>query len=78
MWTPDCYDGTGAYPVLYMHDGQNIFDTVATWNHQTWNMDKTAGALIKNGDIDFDQIYKEADNCVYMSKKSKGNSFTCK
>ncbi|MCQ2350751.1 MAG: hypothetical protein MJ003_02130 [Paludibacteraceae bacterium] len=52
VWTPDGYDGTGAYPVLYMHDGQNIFDTVATWNHQTWDMDKTAGALIKNGDIE--------------------------
>ncbi len=52
VWTPDCYDGTGAYPVLYMHDGQNIFDTVATWNHQTWNMDKTAGELIKNSEIE--------------------------
>ena len=38
----------------------------------------SVGAYIKNGDIDFDQIYKEADNCVYMSKKSKGNSLTCK
>lgn len=38
----------------------------------------SVGAYVKNGTIDFDQIYKEADNCVYISKKSKGNSFTCK
>lgn len=52
VWAPDGYDGTGAYPVMYMHDGQNIFDTVATWNHQSWDMDKSAGKLIKNGEIE--------------------------
>ena len=38
----------------------------------------SVGGYIKKGNIDFDRIYKEADSCVYLSKKNKGNSFTCR
>ena len=37
----------------------------------------SAGACISDSNINFDSIYKEADNCVYKSKQKKGNVFTC-
>jgi enterochelin esterase-like enzyme len=30
-----------------MHDGQMLFDSAITWNHQEWKMDETAGKLIR-------------------------------
>jgi len=48
VWLPDgYYNDTAHYPVLYMHDGQMLFDSTNTWNHQEWGMDETAGKLIK-------------------------------
>ncbi|SEF72679.1 alpha/beta hydrolase [Paenibacillus sp. UNC499MF] len=35
------------YPVLYVHDGQNIFHTA--FNGYSWNVHETADALIQNG-----------------------------
>jgi predicted alpha/beta superfamily hydrolase len=52
IWLPDGYDtGNEKYPVLYMHDGQMLFDSTNTWNHQEWKMDETAGRLIKEGKV---------------------------
>ena len=46
-WVPDGYDkSTERYPVIYMHDGQNLFDANTTWNHQAWEMDRAMGRLI--------------------------------
>lgn len=39
-------------PVLYMHDGQNIFDCATGFGHQEWRIDETAEALIKDGRIE--------------------------
>jgi len=48
VWLPDEYAaGDQRYPVLYMHDGQMLFDSAHTWNHQEWGMDETAGRLIR-------------------------------
>ncbi len=57
-----------------------IFEDISSINFEPLeeSISVSVGAFIKNGDINFDQIYKEADNCVYESKKTKGNSFTCK
>ncbi|GAB5521470.1 MAG: hypothetical protein RhofKO_37210 [Rhodothermales bacterium] len=38
------------YPVLYMHDGQNIFDKQSVGNE--WGMDETAERLISAGEIE--------------------------
>lgn len=46
VWLPDGYSPKEKYPVLYMHDGQALFDADITWNKQTWNVDETAGKLI--------------------------------
>lgn len=53
IWLPDGLSKEAAvrYPVLYMHDGQNLFDATTTWNGQAWEMDATTGQLIKAGEI---------------------------
>ena len=48
IWLPDGYDGKKKFAVLYMHDGQMLFDSTTTWNHQTWNMDDVASKLMKD------------------------------
>lgn len=46
VWTPDGYTVSKKYPVIYMHDGQNLFDANSTWNHQAWEIDSVLGSLI--------------------------------
>ena len=48
VWLPDGYSMEKAYAVLYMHDGQMLFDTATTWNKQEWKVDEIAGQLQKN------------------------------
>ena len=40
------------YPVLYAHDGQNLFNASTAFGGVEWGMDETANALIGNGAID--------------------------
>jgi predicted alpha/beta superfamily hydrolase len=40
------------YPVLYLHDGQNVFDTETAFLGQEWQADETAEALIRGGEIE--------------------------
>ena len=40
IWLPPSYDGTEPYDVLYMHDGQMLFDSTMTWNKQSWKVDE--------------------------------------
>lgn len=40
------------YPVLYMHDGQNLFDRATGFMGQEWQVDETAQALIYQGKIE--------------------------
>lgn len=37
---PAGYDTSKRYPVVYMHDGQNLFDSASTWNGQSWEIDE--------------------------------------
>jgi predicted alpha/beta superfamily hydrolase len=52
VWLPEGYSGTSKYPVLYMHDGQMLFDATTTWNQQAWDVDGTLGSLMSGGLID--------------------------
>lgn len=54
VWVPEGYepDGTQRYTVLYMHDGQNLYDATTTWNGQSWEMDRTAGRMIAGEEIE--------------------------
>lgn len=51
VWLPEGYDGKEKYAVLYMHDGQALYDSNITWNRQAWNVDETLGRLIKEGKV---------------------------
>ena len=49
VWLPDSYRHSKRYAVLYMHDGQMLFDASTTWNKQEWGVDEVAGKLINEG-----------------------------
>jgi hypothetical protein len=51
VWLPSDYSSKKKYAVLYMHDGQMLFDTAATWNKQEWGVDETMGMLLKNNQV---------------------------
>lgn len=40
------------YPVLYLHDGQNVFDAETAFAGHEWRADETAEALIRAGEIE--------------------------
>ena len=45
VWLPEGYDSSKKYAVLYMHDGQMLFDKSTSWNKQSWNVDSVAQIL---------------------------------
>lgn len=51
VWLPDGYTADQEYAVLYMHDGQMLFDSTKSWNKQEWGVDETLGQLMKEGII---------------------------
>jgi enterochelin esterase-like enzyme len=51
VWLPPGYNGKDRCPVIYMHDGQMIFDGRITWNKKSWNMAETVSALAAKGRI---------------------------
>ncbi len=46
VWLPDGYTIGEPCDVLYMHDGQMLFDAAVTWNKQEWQVDEVMGRLI--------------------------------
>lgn len=46
VWLPDGYNRKKQYAVIYMHDGQMLFDSTTNWNRQEWGVDETIGRLI--------------------------------
>lgn len=54
IWLPPSYDSlqSKTYPVLYMHDGQNVFDPLTSSFQVDWQLDETADSLIMAGDIE--------------------------
>jgi enterochelin esterase-like enzyme len=53
VWLPPSYEKEKQkrYPVLYAHDGQNLFDPSTSSFGVDWQMDETADSLIKQGKI---------------------------
>ena len=51
VWLPDNYSNKKRYAVLYMNDGQMLFDASMTWNNQEWQVDETIGKLLKEHKI---------------------------
>lgn len=53
VWLPESYssDSSQRYPVLYMHDGQNIIDPKTSHTSYDWHIDEVADSLIRNNII---------------------------
>ncbi len=51
VWLPKNYQSSKKYCVLYMQDGQMLFDSAITWNHQSWHVDETVSKLLDEGKI---------------------------
>jgi enterochelin esterase-like enzyme len=51
VWLPEGYPDAGPYAVLYLNDGQMLFDATHTWNRQEWRVDETASSLIAAGAV---------------------------
>lgn len=49
VWLPEGYSDSLKYAVLYMHDGQMLYDPEITWNSQAWNVDDVAAGLMNSG-----------------------------
>ena len=46
IWLPENYNENRKYAVLYMQDGQGLYDANITWNHQSWEVDDVITQLI--------------------------------
>jgi len=51
VWLPEGYSVTRKYSVIYMHDGQMLFDSATTWNKQTWDADDVITKLLQENKI---------------------------
>src|ERR1039457_3297483 len=53
VWLPPNYGGSGAarYPVLYLNDGQNLFDPATAFGGVHWQVGETATRLIADKKI---------------------------
>lgn len=53
VWLPPGYDHDAdrRYPVLYLHDGQNLFDTSTSFAGVEWGVDETAERLVHAGRV---------------------------
>ncbi len=62
---PEDYDKDSVrrYPVLYMHDGQMLFDSSQTWNHQEWKMDENLQAFYQ----------KTGKSCILVAIHNAGS-----
>ncbi len=58
VWLPNGYNTKLKYAVLYMHDGQMLFDSTQNLNHKEWRVDETMSHLIAE---------KRVRNCIVVA-----------
>jgi enterochelin esterase-like enzyme len=51
VWLPAACSTATRCNVLYMHDGQMLFDASTTWNRQAWDVHLTLDRLMREGRI---------------------------
>ncbi len=51
VWLPQGYNSAIRHNVIYMHDGQMLFDAQISWNKQAWNVDAMVTTLMNEGRI---------------------------
>lgn len=80
VWLPPDYgvDPEQRYPVLYMHDGQNIFDPSTSFIGIDWQIDETADSLIRSGEIPpviIVGIFNTSDRTMEYTPGEKGEAY---
>jgi enterochelin esterase-like enzyme len=65
VWLPADYSPKKRYAVLYMHDGQMLFDSTTTWNRQEWGVDETLTQLVAD---------KKIKSCIVVGIWNNGKS----
>jgi predicted alpha/beta superfamily hydrolase len=51
IWLPKGYSDSTKYAVLYMHDGQMLYDPAQSWNKQAWDIDDVASELLLKNEV---------------------------
>lgn len=51
VWLTESFQKDEVYNVIYMHDGQMLFDESRTWNRQEWRVDETLSRMMQSGEI---------------------------
>ncbi|MDZ7344281.1 MAG: alpha/beta hydrolase-fold protein, partial [candidate division KSB1 bacterium] len=80
VWLPPSYEKskTRRYPVLYMHDGQNVFDPRTSFLGQDWRVDEIADSLIranKMEEVIVVAIYNSPDRTLEYSDSELGRAY---
>ncbi|MCI0707613.1 MAG: histidine kinase [Ignavibacteriae bacterium] len=80
VWLPPSYEKETArrYPVLYMHDGQNVFDPGTSFIGYDWRVDDVADSLMRAGkmrEIIIAGIYNSPDRTLEYSNTEKGRAY---
>ncbi|WP_439881169.1 alpha/beta hydrolase [Pontibacter sp. MBLB2868] len=65
VWLPASYNPGKKYAVVYMHDGQMLFDSTLTWNNQEWGVDETMSRLMQENKI---------EDCIVVGIWNSGKS----
>lgn len=63
VWLPADYSPAKKYAVVYMHDGQMLFDSTTTWNRQEWGVDETMSELLTQ---------RKIRNCIVVAIWNNG------
>jgi len=80
VWLPPSYEKnkTQRYPVLYMHDGQNVIDPRTSFGGHDWRVDEVADSLIranKMEEIIVVGIYNSPDRAPEYSDSELGRGY---
>lgn len=81
VWLPPSYttDKKKRYPVLYMQDGQNLFDPSTSFAGVDWQLDEAADSLIKVRaikEIIIVGIYNTPDRTLEYNDTKLGHAYT--
>lgn len=69
VWLPSDYCRCKKYSVVYMSDGQNLFDAKKMFNHQEWKVDETFGKLLREKKIQDCIVVGVA--CTFMTRSQE-------
>ena len=80
VWLPPSYERESSkrYPVLYMHDGQNVFDPSTSYTGYDWHVDEIADSLIRSADMEeiiVAAVYNSPDRTAEYSDSRLGRAY---